>query len=53
MVRLLTVIGHGTDLIEHHIQHYLGYVDEIQYVVYETDFIFDSSFSFFKSSICF
>lgn len=37
MVRLLTVIGHGVDLIEHHIQHYLGYVDEIQYVIYETD----------------
>jgi hypothetical protein len=36
MVRLLTVIGHGTNLIEHHINHYLGYVDEIQYVVYET-----------------
>jgi hypothetical protein len=37
MVRLLTVIGHGTDLIEHHIKHYENYVDEIQYIVYETD----------------
>ena len=37
MVRLITVIGHGVDLIEHHINHYLNYVDEINYVVYETD----------------
>ena len=37
MVRLLTVIGHGVDLIEHHIKHYESYVDEIQYVIYETD----------------
>ena len=37
MVRLLTVIGHGTELIEHHIHHYSEYVDEIQYVIYETD----------------
>lgn len=37
MVRLVTVIGHGTDLVEHHVQHYLNYVDEIQYVIYETD----------------
>jgi len=37
MVRLITVIGHGVDLIEHHINHYLDYVDEINYVVYETD----------------
>lgn len=37
MVRLLTVIGHGTDLLEHHIKHYQNYVDEIQYIVYETD----------------
>jgi hypothetical protein len=37
MIRLLTVIGHGINLIEHHIKHYERYVDEIQYVVYETD----------------
>jgi len=37
MVRLLTVIGHGVDLIEHHIKHYNTYVDEIQYVIYQTD----------------
>jgi len=37
MVRLLTVIGHGVDLIEHHIKHYNTYVDDIQYVIYQTD----------------
>ena len=37
MVRLLTIIGHGINLIEHHIKHYNTYVDEIQYVIYETD----------------
>jgi hypothetical protein len=37
MVKLVTVIGHGIELIKHHINHYLNYVDEIQYVVYETD----------------
>ena len=37
MIRLLTVIGHGTNLIRHHIEHYLKYVDEIQYIVYETE----------------
>ena len=37
MIKLVTVIGHGTNLIEHHIKHYSKYVDEIQYVVYETD----------------
>jgi hypothetical protein len=37
MIRLITVIGHGIDLVEHHIKHYLNFVDEINYVVYETD----------------
>jgi hypothetical protein len=37
MTRLLTVIGHGIELLEHHIKHYQKYVDEINYVVYETD----------------
>ena len=37
MIRLVTVIGHGIDLVEHHINHFSGYVDEINYVVYETD----------------
>jgi len=37
MIRLVTVIGHGTNLIKHHIQHYSKYVDEINYIVYNTD----------------
>jgi hypothetical protein len=37
MIRLITVIGHGTNLIKHHIEHYSKYVDEINYVVYDTD----------------
>ena len=37
MIRLLTVIGHGTNLIEHHIKHYSKYVDEINYIIYNTD----------------
>jgi hypothetical protein len=37
MIKSLTVIGHGVNLIEHHINHYSKYVDEIQYIIYETD----------------
>jgi len=37
MIRLLTVIGHGTNLVTHHIRHYLKYVDEINYIVYNTN----------------
>ena len=37
MIRSLTVIGHGTNLIEHHINHYSKYVDEICYIVYNTE----------------
>jgi hypothetical protein len=37
MIRLLTVIGHGTNLIKHHIKHYSRYVNQINYVVYDTD----------------
>jgi hypothetical protein len=37
MIRSLTVIGHGTNLIEHHINHYSKYVDEIYYIVYNTE----------------
>ncbi len=37
MIRLLTVIGHGTNLLTHHIKHYSKYVDEINYIVYNTD----------------
>ena len=37
MIRSLTVIGHGTNLLPHFIEHYTKYVDEIQLVVYETN----------------
>ena len=37
MVTLITVIGHGLNLVEHHINHYKKYVDKICYIVYETD----------------
>jgi hypothetical protein len=37
MIRLVTVIGHGTNLLPHFIKHYQKYVDEINIVVYETD----------------
>ena len=37
MIRLVSVIGHGVDLIPHFINHYKNYVDEIQLVTYETD----------------
>jgi hypothetical protein len=37
MVRLVTVIGHGTNLLPHFIKHYKQYVDEINIVVYESD----------------
>ena len=37
MVRLLTVIGHGVNLLPHFIKHYLKYVDEINIALYKTD----------------
>jgi hypothetical protein len=37
MIRLVSVIGHGKELIPHFIKHYSNYVDEIQFVIYETD----------------
>ena len=37
MIRLVSVIGHGKELIPHFIKHYSSYVDEIQFVIYETD----------------
>jgi hypothetical protein len=36
MIRLLSVIGHGTELIPHFVNHYSKYVDEIQFVVYQS-----------------
>lgn len=37
MIRLLTVIGHGTKLLPHFINHYKIHVDEINIIVYESD----------------
>ena len=37
MIRLVTVIGHGVDLLPHFIKHYQQYVDEINIGVYETE----------------
>lgn len=37
MIRLLTVIGHGSNLIPHFVKHYSKYVDEINMVVYVSD----------------
>ena len=37
MIRLLTVIGHGINLLPHFIKHYQNQVDEINIVVYESD----------------
>jgi hypothetical protein len=37
MIRLVTVIGHGVNLLPHFIYHYENYVDEINIVVYESE----------------
>jgi hypothetical protein len=37
MIRLLTVIGHGSNLLTHFINHYKSHVDEINIIVYESD----------------
>lgn len=37
MIRLVTIIGHGANLLPHFIKHYKKYVDEINIVVYETN----------------
>ena len=37
MIKLVTVVGHGTNLLPHFIKHYLQYVDEIYIVAYITD----------------
>lgn len=36
MIRALSVIGHGTNLIPHFVDHYSKYVDEIQFIVYQS-----------------
>ena len=37
MIRLVTVIGHGSNLIPHFINHYETKVDEINFVIYVSD----------------
>lgn len=37
MVKLLTVIGHGINLLPHFIEHYQKHVDEINIAIYETE----------------
>jgi len=37
MIKLITVIGHGTPLLPHFIEHYQKQVDEIEIAVYETE----------------
>ena len=37
MIKLLTVIGHGVNLLPHFIEHYQKHVDEINIAVYETE----------------
>lgn len=37
MIRLVTVIGHGVELLPHFIKHYINQVDEINIVVYESN----------------
>lgn len=37
MIRLVTVIGHGINLLSHFLNHYQKYVDEIQIVCYNSD----------------
>lgn len=37
MIRLVCVLGHGHELLPHFIEHYSKYVDEIQFVIYESE----------------
>ena len=37
MIRVLSVIGHGIDLIPHYVNHYSKHVDEIQFIVYQSE----------------
>jgi hypothetical protein len=37
MIRLVTVIGHGVELLPHFLTHYKKYVDEINIVTYNSD----------------
>lgn len=37
MIRLACVLGHGHELLPHFIEHYSKYVDEIHFVIYESE----------------
>jgi len=37
MIRLACVIGHGHELLPHFIEHYSKYVDELNFVIYESE----------------
>lgn len=37
MIRLVSVVGHGVNLIRHFLDHYSTMVDEIELIVYESD----------------
>lgn len=37
-VRLISIVGHGQNLIDHFINHYKDMVDEILFVVYESEY---------------
>jgi len=37
LIKLISIIGHGVPLIPHFINHYYNMVDEINFVVYESD----------------
>lgn len=37
MIKLISVVGHGVSLLPHFIEHYYNIVDEINFVVYESD----------------
>lgn len=37
MIRLVCVLGHGHELLPHFIEHYSKYVDELNFVIYESE----------------
>jgi hypothetical protein len=37
MIRLACVIGHGHELLPHFIEHYSKYVDELNFIIYESE----------------
>jgi len=37
MIRLVCVLGHGHELLPHFIEHYSKFVDEINFVIYESE----------------